>query len=81
VRPKKKGMPEYLQPKKLKLKRDDIHVRTRSDLTAIVWRDKRDIHMLTNIHNPPAEGNFGDEEGNAIKRLIVEDYNRHRLCG
>jgi hypothetical protein len=32
---------------------------------------------LTNIHNPPAEGNFSDEQGNAVKPLIVEDYNRH----
>jgi hypothetical protein len=24
--------------------------------------DKRDIHMLSGIHNPPAKGNFCDEK-------------------
>jgi hypothetical protein len=33
--------------------------------------------MLTNIHDPPSEGNFRDENGNAIKPTIVADYNRH----
>jgi hypothetical protein len=33
--------------------------------------------MLTNMHNPSAEGNFSDEHGNAIKPAIVEDYNKH----
>jgi hypothetical protein len=45
--------------------------------TAKVWKDKRDVYMLTNIHNPPAEGNFCDESGNALKPAIVADYNRH----
>jgi hypothetical protein len=49
----------------------------RGDLMAVVWSDKRDIHMLTNIHNSPAEGNFCDENRNAIKSLIVEDYYCH----
>jgi hypothetical protein len=70
-------MPQDLGHKKMKLKWGDIRVRTRGDLTAVVWTDKRDIHMLTNIHNPPAEDNFCDEKGNTIKPLIVEDYNHH----
>ena len=52
-------------------------VRTRGDLTAVVWRDKRDMCMLTNIHDLPSEDNFRDEHGNAIKPAIVADYNRH----
>jgi hypothetical protein len=55
----------------MKLKQGNIHVGTRGVLTAVVWRDKRDVHMLTNIHNPPAEGNFSDEQGYAVKPLIV----------
>jgi hypothetical protein len=31
--------------------------------------------MLTNIYSPPAEGNFCDNNGNALKPAIVEDYN------
>jgi hypothetical protein len=33
--------------------------------------------MLTNIHNAPAEGNFCNEKGKAIKLQIVMDYNHH----
>ena len=77
VRPNRKGMPQDLGHKKMKLKRGDIHVRTRGDLTAIMWRDKRDIYMLTNIHDAPAEGNFCDGNGKAIKPQIVADYSRH----
>jgi len=70
-------MPQDLRPKTTKLKRGDIRVRTRADLTAILWRDKRDLRMLTNIHNAPAEGNFSNEGGKAIKPQIVMDYNHH----
>jgi hypothetical protein len=42
----------------LKMKKGDIRARISDDLTAVVWRDKRDDHILTNIHNPPVEGNF-----------------------
>jgi len=33
--------------------------------------------LLTNIHDPPTEGNYRDEHGNAIKPAIVADYNCH----
>jgi hypothetical protein len=49
----------------------------KGNLTGVLWRDNRKVHTLTNIHNPPAEGNFCDEKGTAIKPLIVEDYKRH----
>jgi len=70
------SMPLDLKPK-TKLKRGDIRVRTRADLTAIRWRDKRDVCMLTNIHNAPAEGNFCNERVKAIKPQVVMDYNHH----
>jgi len=77
VRPNRKGMPQDLRLKTTKLKRRDICVRTRADLTAMLWRDKRDVCMLTNIHSAPAEGNFCTEGGKAIKPQIVMDYNHH----
>jgi len=77
VRLHRKGMPKDLKPKTLRLKRGDIQVRTRSDLTAVVWKDKRDVCLLINIHVPPREGNYRDERGNAIKPATVADYNRH----
>jgi hypothetical protein len=33
--------------------------------------------ILTNVHKPPQEGNFCDEQGNAIKLDIVAVYNHH----
>jgi hypothetical protein len=39
--------------------------------------DNRDFCMLTNIHSPPQEGNFHDEQGTAIKPEIVVDCKRH----
>jgi hypothetical protein len=32
------------------------------------------------LHNLPAEGNLWDENGNALKLAIVEDYNTHGQC-
>jgi len=77
VRRNRGGMPQELAPKTSKLKRGDIRIRTRADLTAVLWRDKRDICMLTNIHGVPAEGNFSSERGKAIELQIVMDYNHH----
>ena len=70
-------MPQDLGPKRITLRRGDIQVRTRAELTAILWRDKRDLRVLRNIHDPPAEGNFCDNNGKVIKAQIVADYNRH----
>jgi len=44
---------------------------------AILWRDKRDVCILTNTHSAPAEGNFCNEGGKAINPQTVMDYNRH----
>ena len=77
MRLNRKGMPKDLEPKTLRLKHGDIQARIRGDLTAVVWRDMRDVCLLTNIHNPPTEGNHRDEHGNVIKPAIAADYNRH----
>jgi len=76
VRRNCKGMSDF-KSKTLKLKWGDSRVRTSGDMTAVIWKDKHNVHMLTNIHYPPAEGNFCDESGNAPKPAIVKDYNRH----
>jgi hypothetical protein len=38
---------------------------------AVVRREKRDVCLLTNIHDPPTKVNYRDEHGNAIKLAIV----------
>jgi hypothetical protein len=45
---------------------------------AMVWRDKHDVYVLTNMHTPPAkESNLCEKHGNALKPQIVQDYNQH----
>ena len=61
VRPNRKDMPSDFGPKKLKLTKGDIRVRTRGNLTALAWKDRRDVYMLTNMYLPPEEGNLCDE--------------------
>ena len=63
-------------PKQLKLKRGDVRVRTRGGLTALVWKDRQEVYMLTNMDPSPAEGNFCDDSNRPVKPHIVERYNR-----
>jgi hypothetical protein len=49
----------------------NIQHKTKDDLTAIVWRDKCDVFILTNMHNPPTNGNFFGKHGNAVKLRII----------
>jgi hypothetical protein len=67
VRQNRRGMPLGLAPKTLKLKWGDFCIRTRAELTAVLWWDKRDICMLVNIHDVPLEGSFSSEGGKIIK--------------
>jgi hypothetical protein len=39
--------------------------------------EKAYVHMLTNMHHPPAEGTCHDKNGNAQKPVTVEYYNQH----
>jgi hypothetical protein len=39
--------------------------------------DKEDMNILINVHKPPAEGNFCDEQGTAYKPAITENYGWH----
>jgi len=61
--------------KELNLKQGIIKTRVRGDLIAIVWKDKRDVEILMDVHFPPAEGNFCDEGRNTQKPATVQDYN------
>jgi len=70
-------MPHDCRSKTLEMKWGYIRVRTHGDMTAVVWKDKCVVNVLTNIHDPPEEGNFCDESGNTLKPTITEDNNRH----
>jgi len=43
-----------------------------------MWKDKWNVDILTNIHSVPAEGNFGDQHGEAVELVIVEDSGRQK---
>ena len=51
-------MPRDFGPKQLKLKSSDVRVTTWAGLTALVWKDRLEVYMLTNMDPPPAEGNL-----------------------
>jgi hypothetical protein len=70
-------MPSDFGPKKLKLTKGDIRVRTRGKLTVLAWKDRQDVYMLTNMDPPPEERNFCDDSKRAMKPQIVAWYNRH----
>jgi len=77
VQPNRKDMPCDFGPKQLKLKRGNIWVRTRGGLTTLVWKDRQEVYVLTNINPPPAEGNFCDDSNCPLKPHIMEQYNWH----
>jgi hypothetical protein len=60
--------------KTVRLKQGCVRVRTSGDITAVVWKDNHDMHRLTDIHDPLAEGNFCGGSGNALIPAIVENY-------
>jgi hypothetical protein len=77
VRPNRKDMPSDFGPKKLKMTKGDIRVRTRGNLTALAWKDRRDVYMLTNMDLPSEEGNYCDDSKRGVKPQIVARYNWH----
>jgi hypothetical protein len=43
-----------------------------------MWTDKQNVNILTNMHFPPAEGNFCDKHGDVPELAIVEECNRYK---
>ena len=77
VQPNRKEVPHDFGPKQLKLKRGDRRVRMSGGLTASVWKDRREVYMLTNMDPPPAEGNICGDSNHTVQPHIMERYNRH----
>jgi hypothetical protein len=42
----------------------------------VFWKDKREVYVFSDMHIPPAEGDF-KEGGKAVKSLSMEDYTTH----
>jgi hypothetical protein len=73
---KSKGIPTD-SGRRLRVNQGDITTTGRADLIATAWKDKQNVNMLTNMHCPPADGNFCNEHGNALKQATAQDCNRH----
>jgi len=56
---------------KMKLKRDDLKTKVKCNITAIAWKDKLNVNILTNMHSPTLKCNFCDERGKAVKLAII----------
>jgi hypothetical protein len=56
----------------MKMKRGDLMTRVKGNLT-VVWKDIRNVKIVTNMHSSPLEGNFCDEYGKAMKPVIIHD--------
>jgi len=70
-------MPSDFGPKQMKLKWGDVRLSTRGGLTALVWKDRREVYMRNNMDPPSTEGNFCDYSNHPVKPNIVELYSRH----
>jgi hypothetical protein len=69
----RRAMPQDIRPRFMKLKKGDIVTRVKGHLSAVHWKDERDVFVLTNMHAPPVDGNFVDEAGQVVKPHVIED--------
>jgi len=76
IRPNRKGMPKNFGHK-VNMKRGDLNIKVKGNMTTRVWKDKQKVNTLTNIHSLSLEGNFYDEHGKAMKPAMIQNYNRH----
>jgi len=65
-------MPHDFEPKQMKLIRGDVKVKTRGGLSELVWKDRREVYILTYMDPLPAEGNFCDNSNHTVTPHIVE---------
>jgi hypothetical protein len=76
VRPHRKVMPSDLG-RRLILKWGNMKTKVKGDLTAVAWKDRLNVNILTNMHCPPADNSICDWYENALKPVGVQDCNRH----
>ena len=79
---KQVGNASRLWAKDLKLKEGGIIHKVKAGTRAVCWKDKSEVHLPSNMQNPPPSGHFVDEERNASKPLCIESYNKSiGFCG
>lgn len=74
VRKNRKNMPKFR-----KLKKGEVESKNNSSLLAIKWHDRREVHMLTTLHNDSfaPTGKFNRQTGEPIQKpSCVIQYNK-----
>ena len=80
LRMNRKGVPKDLA--KLKLKPGDIQFRTCDPITVLVWHDKRNVNVISTLHDASLQvvpgGKVNRQTGQLVsKPAAVLDYNKH----
>jgi len=53
------------------------NTKDQGQLNIVAWEDKREVHILSNMNQPSAEGKFKWWHESALKPPTVEHYNKH----
>jgi len=80
LRMNRRGVPKELN--KLKLKPGDVQFRTCDPITVLVWHDKRNVNMISTLHDASMQvapgGKLSRQTGQSVcKPAAVLDYNKH----
>ena len=60
----------------LKLWKGDIVCKVKGGTSAVCWKGKRQVYLLTSKKNLPASGHFVNEEENASKSVCIKSYTK-----
>ena len=79
VRQGRQGLPGDIHPKVKKLKKGETTHRRKDDLLCVRYKDKKDVFLLSTVHNATDKVTVGkDRNGNdKVKLKIVDDYNNN----
>lgn len=76
-RSNRKGFPKDLVAEKLNV--GEISFRRREDVAALKWKDKRDVYLLTTVHNPTTQTEVTTRHGTSVKPVAIRDYTQN-MC-
>jgi hypothetical protein len=82
IQQNRKGLPDTLAKKKLKIKKPEVAAYRKHDkMLALAWRDKRNVVMLSTSHNNGMQNMRRNLKNNVEeqfrKPVVICDYNQH----
>jgi len=72
----RQGMPTDFGLKTLKLKEGDIVRKVKGGTSTVCWKDKREVHLLTNMHKPYDQVTLWTKKEMHQKPLCTESYSK-----